>query len=142
MHTLHYILLFVVVVLLYQVTASDADLDANGQILYSLNNDTDFVIDNVTGVINSRRPFDYEREQSFTLEILAFDNVTEPLSDSAALVISITDINDNTPFFEDFPSNVSYAENIVVGTSIANISADDLDSNVNSEVIYNHKKYD
>ncbi len=116
-----------------QIFASDADLDARGQILFALNNDTDFSIDSINGEINSRRPFDYEKEQSFTLEIIALDNVTNPLSDTATLIISIADINDNTPFFEDFPFNVSYPENTMVGTLIANITADDLDSGVNSE---------
>lgn len=119
---------------LYQVSATDADLGASGQVLFSLNNDTDFVIDEATGEISSRRAFDYETEQSFTLEIFAFDNVTNPLLDSAMLVISIIDANDNAPILEELPLNVSFPENTPVGTYIANITATDLDSSVNSEV--------
>ena len=117
-----------------QISASDADLGTNSQILFSLSNDTDFEIDERTGRIQSRRPFDYENERVFNLEIIAEDNTSYPLSDRATLTISISDINDNTPFFINFPSNVSYAEDLTVGSIIANISANDVDSGINREV--------
>lgn len=99
-----------------------------------LSNTTNFVIDPVTGEISSLRAFDFEEEQSFLLDIIAYDNVTDPLTDTAQLLIIITDINDNFPFFVDFPFNISYPEDITPGTLIANITAFDVDSTVNAEV--------
>lgn len=118
-----------------QIQATDVDLESNGEMYFFLTNTTDFDIDVQTGVVRSLREFDYESEQSFDLEVVVRDNTTMPLNDTAQLTIFIADINDNNPFFVDFPTNVSYPEDIPIGYSIANITADDLDSGINREVM-------
>lgn len=127
------------------MSATDADLEENGEVMFRLSNTTNFVIDPVTGVVSSLRAFDFEVEQSLSLEIIAYDNVSSPLTDSALLTIYITDINDNTPFFEDFPVNVSFPEDTGLGTLIASIIAQDNDSMVNAEVsvlvYFHHSMY-
>lgn len=92
----------------------------------------------ISGEVRSVRAFDYEVEQSFVLEITVVDNATtNPLTDTAQLIISISDINDNSPFFVDFPSNVSYSEATPVGASIVNITASDMDATTNAQVRIN-----
>lgn len=110
-------------------------MGSNGQVFFFLDNTTDFEIDVSTGIVRSLRVFDYETEQSFVLEVLAVNTATEPaLSDTAQLTIFIADVNDNPPFFINFPTNVSFAEDLTLGSSIANITADDQDSGINREV--------
>lgn len=107
----------------------------NSQVFFFLSNTTDFEIDVTTGTVRSLRVFDYEVEQSFVLEVVAVNNATEPaLNDTAQLTIFIADINDNNPFFIDFPANVTFPEDLMLGSPIANITADDLDSGINREV--------
>lgn len=91
----------------------------------------------ITGIVRSRRIFDYETEadREIILDVIVTDNGSYPLSDTAQIVISITDINDNSPFFINFPANVSYPEDLLVGSSVANITADDYDSGFNAEVM-------
>lgn len=110
-------------------------MDRNSEVYFFLANTTDFDIDVITGVVRSLRVFDYEVQQSFDLEVVVMDNTTDPFNDTAQLTIYIEDINDNAPFFIDFPSNVTYAEDIEVGSSIANITAGDRDSGINQEVM-------
>lgn len=117
-----------------QISASDLDLAENGQVFFYLDNSTDFEINVTSGVLQSLRAFDYEAEQSFILRITAMDNTSIPLSDSVPLTIFISDINDNFPFFVDFPFNGSFSEATPLGSPIASIDADDIDSGVNSEV--------
>jgi hypothetical protein len=122
-----------------QIQATDSDLDgsANSEVFFFLTNNTDFDIDVNSAAVRSLREFDYEMEQSFDLVVVAMDNTTNPLDDTAQLTIYITDINDNAPYFIDFPFNVSYPENLGIGSLITTIRADDLDSGINQEVIYN-----
>ena len=117
-----------------QVSATDSDLGENGRIFYYLSNDTYFSIDRESGVVRSLVTFDFEMEQYFVLEILAIDNGTYPRNDTAVLRIDISDINDNTPFFQNFTSDVSFPENTTLNSLIADINASDLDSTNNAQV--------
>lgn len=115
--------------------ATDADIGSNGEVQFLLMNDANFSINLITAEVQSLREFDFEMEQTFVLEVIAFDNVTvDPLMDTAQLIITITDENDNTPYFVNIPSNLSYPEDTPIGTTIATITADDLDSTSNAEV--------
>ena len=87
-----------------------------------------------SGVIQSRRTFDFEVERSFVLEIISMDNATNSLYSSSLLIVNISDINDNTPFFINFPPDVSIPENFTVGYFIAEAKANDLDSGNNALV--------
>ena len=118
-----------------QISASDEDIDDNGQVLYMIENNMDFEIDMLTADVRALRVFDFEQVQSFVLSIVASDNSTSsPLFDEAQLIVNITDINDNTPFFVDFPANISLSEDISVGDMITVIGAEDNDSTTNAQV--------
>lgn len=118
----------------FQISASDADIGENSRISYFLSNDTDFAINMTTGTLRSRRSFDFEQEMSFDLEIIAVDNGNFSRMDTAQLIINITDINDNAPFFLNLPNSLDFPENISVGTPIMNVMADDFDSGNNAMV--------
>lgn len=104
-------------------------------------NSTSFEIDPVTAQVQSLRSFDYEMEPSFVIELVAMDNATTPLTDTALLTIYISDQNDNDPFFVNLPSSVNYSESTAVGSFIADVEARDLDSGVNSEVMLYRATY-
>ncbi|PIK51025.1 putative cadherin-23, partial [Apostichopus japonicus] len=118
------------------------DLDAsppNNVITYSIDsgNDQDkFRIDNVTGDIYFAAPVDYEMDQAFTLIILAEDNGTPSLSDSATVTVNIVDINDNDPEFQQTFYSFDIGEDAVNGAIVGQVKATDKDSSYNGEVDY------
>lgn len=118
-----------------QIAATDDDTGVNGEVQYMLLNDTDFAIDPLTAEVESLRSFDFEMEKSFVLTVVAYDNATmNSMADMAPLIINISDINDNSPFFVAIPSNLSFPENIQVGDFIANVTAIDFDATSNAQV--------
>ncbi|OCT87870.1 hypothetical protein XELAEV_18021573mg [Xenopus laevis] len=89
----------------FQVQASDPDLDDNAKITYSIvNTNTDnfpvssyISINSMTGVLYAQRPFDYEQLREFNIQIAAKDNGSPPLNSTTTVTVCITDLNDNSP---------------------------------------------
>lgn len=82
-----------------QVVAMDGDVSpANTQnIQYSLLNFQDrFVIDSVTGVIQSVVTFDAEEQQVYVLNVSASDSGIPPLVSYTTVTLTLIDTNDNT----------------------------------------------
>ena len=123
-----------------QVRATDRDVGINQELIFSLVNTSDFMIDPETREITTLRSFDYEQVQSFEVTILVRDNATDYRMSTSILRVDITDINDNTPYFVNFPVGqvVMVEENTTVGTLIQDIDAVDTDSSSNAQVIHYH----
>lgn len=115
-----------------QVTASDPDKDADQEALrYSLHGqgaETEFIIDEVTGKIYAQRTLDREERAVWRFVVLATDEGGEGLTGFTDVIINVWDINDNAPVFTCAPScHGSVAENSIVGTSVMEMTATDLD---------------
>ena len=102
-------------------TGNDTDLD--GQALtYSItggNTDGIFSIDAGTGAItvSNNTNLDYETTQQYVLTVEATDGTT---TDTAALTIDVTNVNDNAPLINDVTTSV--AEDAVNATAVANLN--------------------
>ncbi|XP_041442040.1 protocadherin gamma-B1 isoform X15 [Xenopus laevis] len=89
----------------FQVQASDPDLDNNAKITYLIvDTNTDHFpvlsyisINSMTGVLYAQRPFDYEQLREFTIRVAAKDNGSPPLNSTTTVTICIIDLNDNSP---------------------------------------------
>ena len=82
------------------VQALDTDLGLNGTLQYRLGStDTPFTVDTVSGALLVSGTLDRERQQLYTLNVLAYDLGSPSLSSSATVIIAIQDINDNPPSF-------------------------------------------
>ena len=82
-----------------QVQAMDGDSSAANRqnIHYALNNLQDrFVIDNLTGVIQSVVTFDAEEQQVYVLNVSASDSGNPPLVTYTTVTLTLIDTNDNT----------------------------------------------
>lgn len=115
-----------------QVTASDPDKDADQEALrYSLHGqgaESEFIIDEVTGKIYAQRTLDREERSVWRFVVLATDEGGEGLTGFTDVIINVWDINDNAPVFACAPScHGDVAENSVVGTSVMEMTATDLD---------------
>ncbi|XP_046581094.1 protocadherin Fat 4-like [Haliotis rubra] len=125
-----------------QVVATDADTGTNGQVDYSITSgdgQTTFAIDPATGDITTTAALDYETKTTYNLVIQAIDRGT-PTANSATtlVVITLNDLNDNTPIFTPSNFTVDLDENVAIGTSVATMAASDADSIANSNGIFTY----
>ncbi|XP_017287650.1 protocadherin Fat 3a isoform X2 [Kryptolebias marmoratus] len=117
-----------------KLVAEDADSHLNGAILYAIvsgDQNSQFFIDPIIGVIKVNKPLDRETVPSYSLAIRALDTGTPPMSSTTLVNIEISDINDNPPTFT--PTNLAAViqENKPIGTSILQLSVIDQDSSRN-----------
>jgi len=108
-------------------TISAADQDANTTLTYSItagNGDGKFAINSSTGAITTAAALDYEDETQYTLVVAVSDG---SLSTTTNQVINITNVNE-APTLASM-SNVSLAESVSSGTSVATASGSDVDAN-------------
>lgn len=114
-----------------QVSASDKDLGDNQKIHYEIMNQDKISINPVTGVISASPFFDREMTPIVTFTVLAIDSGEIPLTGTATVTLTIEDVNDNKPTFDQGPFEFQIQENLKTGTIVAQLSARDLDSGSN-----------
>ncbi|KAJ8985392.1 hypothetical protein NQ317_007550 [Molorchus minor] len=106
-----------------QVVANDKDEGNNSAVTYSLLETPDtnsgwFQIDPRSGLVTTRAHVDCETDPVPQLTVIATDNGFPPLSSSATVLVTIHDVNDNEPIFDQSFYNVSVAENEAEGRCI------------------------
>ncbi|XP_061209972.1 protocadherin alpha-1-like isoform X2 [Neopsephotus bourkii] len=123
--------------------ASDADVGANAQLSYSLSPNEHFSLDHYGNNEQSSsltlvltKPLDRETMPIHHLVLTATDGGRPPLTGTVKLVISVLDVNDNAPQFNQSVYKVKVLEGSEIGTQLITLNATDLDEGVNSEVIY------
>ena len=119
---------FVVVV----INATDADGDA---LTYELIGPAgNFTINSTTGVITTLRNFDFEMgDSSFMIMVKVSDS---SLEDTAPVVVTINNINDNDPLFDPNVYNLTISENMPVGSIVVTVMATDIDQVDVNDVMY------
>ncbi|XP_076149286.1 protocadherin-23 [Alosa pseudoharengus] len=116
--------------LVHHVIARDTDEGRNGQVTYSLlsgNEEGLFALEN-TGLLHLTSPLDYESRSAHTLTILASDGGHPSLSSTQALTVSVGDVNDQAPQFQQSVYNASVSENREPGEHVITVTASDGDS--------------
>ncbi|NXC38632.1 PCD23 protein, partial [Penelope pileata] len=122
--------------------ASDEDDGPNGEVMYSLIDDTfgAFAIDSVTGSIVTTKVLDRETKSHYTFRAVASDCSIHFLRSATATLCGVTvliqDVNDNLPIFEQSSYKASVWEGQTPTTDIIQIFATDLDSGLNGETEY------
>ena len=101
----------------------------------------DFVVVTQSGVVQSRRQFDYEYDETViefqvtcTLNLPHENGVT--LNASASVVVNVLDENDNVPQFTNFPVNLAHRENVTQEEPLTQIMASDADSGTNADLVF------
>ncbi|XP_034453487.1 protocadherin alpha-2-like isoform X19 [Hippoglossus hippoglossus] len=126
--------------LVVQVNATDSDASANSEIVYSFGKEVDsnvqklFTIDAETGEIKVIGVIDFEVKKSYEIDIQASDKGPVPLSTDKTVIIKVVDLNDNPPQIEVTSFSKSVPEDCRIGTTVALISVNDLDSGLNGKV--------
>ncbi|KAJ8317251.1 hypothetical protein KUTeg_005155 [Tegillarca granosa] len=103
-----------------QVSATDGDTEPAGALQYSIvagDTNGDFGIDAVSGIIYTAKTIDYESHTSYPLTVQATDAASSPLSSSAVVTVTITNVNDNPPICTPNYGIVSLVETSTAGTT-------------------------
>ncbi|XP_015229895.1 PREDICTED: protocadherin-18 isoform X2 [Cyprinodon variegatus] len=133
---------------LTSVMATDPDLDTNGQVSYSILENTIggspistyVTIDPSNGNIYALRSFDREDVSRITFVVQAKDAGKPPLTSNATIVLNILDENDNTPVIVvpqlgNFTADIRASKFTEAGHLVTVVRAIDHDTGVNAELI-------
>ncbi|NXM32903.1 PCD23 protein, partial [Oxyruncus cristatus] len=120
--------------------ASDEDDGLNGEVMYSLIDDTfgAFAIDSVTGSIVTTEALDRETKSQYTFRVVASDCSTHlPRSTTVSIVVHIEDVNDNDPIFLQNPIRAFVPAETPVNEVVATVRAEDVDLGSNGAIVFN-----
>uniref|UniRef100_A0A3Q3KZU1 Si:ch73-379j16.2 n=1 Tax=Labrus bergylta TaxID=56723 RepID=A0A3Q3KZU1_9LABR len=118
----------------------DKDSGVNGKNILHISNDVPFELkpsykENIYSIA-TKDVLDREQVSHYDIIIKATDCGDPPLSSFKTLSIQISDVNDNSPHFEQNPLQFYLVENNVAGASIFSVSATDNDINDNAAISY------
>ncbi|XP_062856682.1 protocadherin Fat 2 [Trichomycterus rosablanca] len=127
----------------YEIGTVKADSDM--PLIYSLvdgntvegNSDQVFALDKESGSLVVQKNIDYEKTKWYQIDVIAQGNHNG--TDVASLVsvtVQVQDVNDNQPMFDADPYQAILAENLPAGTTVIQVTANDLDRDANGEVTY------
>nr|ABV59345.1 protocadherin mu6 [Callorhinchus milii] len=84
---------------------------------------------------------DREKQRVHHLLLTAVDGGNPERSGSAQVVITVLDVNDNVPAFDNSVYRVSVAENVVENSLVIDLNATDLDEGSNADIIYSFSSH-
>nr|XP_023681982.1 protocadherin Fat 4-like isoform X2 [Paramormyrops kingsleyae] len=121
-----------------EVLAIDADLGVYGEVEYSIvigNVDGDFTINTNTGIIQTLRSLDREKNSGYKLTIQAVDKDNTLNTGTAIVYVTVLDKNDHAPrFLQIFHTEVS--EDAPIGSTVIQITSTDEDIGENAVISY------
>uniref|UniRef100_A0A8C9WMA7 Protocadherin-16 n=1 Tax=Scleropages formosus TaxID=113540 RepID=A0A8C9WMA7_SCLFO len=124
---------------LFTLRATDQDFGVSGEVEYRIiagDPDGDFHLDSRSGVLATSRPLDQESRSKYMLTVVAQDHGSPSLSGTATVEVTILDVNDNSPKFEQSSYTVEIPEDASVGSLVLEVTATDEDQGSNSKVLY------
>ncbi|XP_061786133.1 protocadherin beta-15-like [Nerophis lumbriciformis] len=121
------------------INVQDRDSEKNGQVRCSLQQNVPFKlvpsIKNYYSLVTVGQ-LDRELVSDYNITISATDEGSPPLSSSKSLLLSVADINDNPPVFEEQSYSAYVSENNKAGSTLCSVKARDPDWRQNGTVIY------
>ncbi|XP_077387694.1 protocadherin gamma-A4-like isoform X23 [Festucalex cinctus] len=121
------------------INVQDRDSEKNGQVHCSIQQNVPFKlvpsIKNYYSLVTTG-PLDRERVSDYNITISATDEGSPPLSSFKNVHLSVGDINDNPPVFEEQSYSAYVSENNKAGSTLCSVSAQDPDWRQNGTVIY------
>ncbi|XP_049897656.1 protocadherin gamma-A11-like [Epinephelus moara] len=124
-------------------SAYDPDAGINTLQNYILSPNANFVLkqhSNADGiklaVMILQKPLDRELNPHLSLKLIAVDGGTPQRSGTVDIKITVIDVNDNRPVFNQSLYTATVTENAPVGTYISTVNASDADSGSNGLVTY------
>uniref|UniRef100_A0A2K6KUX5 Protocadherin-16 n=1 Tax=Rhinopithecus bieti TaxID=61621 RepID=A0A2K6KUX5_RHIBE len=120
------------------VVARDPDLGEAARVSYRLasGGDGHFRLHSSTGALSVVQPLDREQRAEHVLTVVASDHGSPPRSATQVLTVSVADVNDEAPTFQQQEYSVLLRENSPPGTSLLTLRATDPDLGANGQVTY------
>uniref|UniRef100_A0A3Q4B2Q1 Cadherin domain-containing protein n=1 Tax=Mola mola TaxID=94237 RepID=A0A3Q4B2Q1_MOLML len=122
--------------------AQDRDSGCNGELHYHLkHSDGVFSLnveeDGAVIMLVVQTALDRETRDLYQMALVATDRGSDPLSATATLIVTVTDVDDNCPSFSsDSPPNVTIPGDSPKNMLVAQVRATDPDSGPNAAIIY------
>ncbi|XP_045855281.1 protocadherin alpha-13 isoform X4 [Meles meles] len=127
--------------------ASDADIGVNSALTYRVDPNEYFALDTQNNREQTsslslvlRKSLDREQIQEHSLVLTATDGGKPELTGTVQLLITILDVNDNAPEFDQYIYKVTVLENAFNGTLVIKLNATDLDDGTNGDIIYSFRR--
>ncbi|XP_068181911.1 protocadherin gamma-A11-like isoform X17 [Antennarius striatus] len=121
------------------INVQDRDSEKNRQVRCSIQQNVPFKlvpsIKNYYSLVTTGQ-LDREVVSDYNITITATDEGSPPLSSSTSLHLSVADINDNPPVFEEQSYSAYVSENNKAGSTLCSVTARDPDWRQNGTVIY------
>uniref|UniRef100_A0A4W6G0D9 Cadherin domain-containing protein n=1 Tax=Lates calcarifer TaxID=8187 RepID=A0A4W6G0D9_LATCA len=121
------------------INVQDRDSENNRQVRCSIQQNVPFKlvpsVKNYYSVVTTGQ-LDRELVSDYNITITATDEGSPPLSSSKTVQLSVADINDNPPVFEEQSYSAYVTENNKPGSTLCSVSARDPDWRQNGTVIY------
>ena len=115
---------------LLQVVAEDLDSGTNSDVFYQIDTSvTEFQIDMESGNITVNADLDRRHQSFYSFNVTATDRGNPPLSNTTTVEVTVTEINDNQPYFDPpLPPAIMIPEDTPPGYILLNITARDNDT--------------
>ncbi|XP_054647591.1 protocadherin alpha-11-like isoform X23 [Dunckerocampus dactyliophorus] len=122
------------------ISVMDKDSGINGKIISQITNDVPFELkpsykENTYSVV-TKSFLDREEVSHYDITIKATDCGEPPLSSFRTFDIEVSDVNDNSPHFDERQLNFYLLENNIAGASVFSLRATDKDANENAVISY------
>ncbi|XP_036846226.1 protocadherin beta-16 isoform X35 [Oncorhynchus mykiss] len=121
------------------INVQDKDSEGNRQVHVSIQQNVPFKLNpsikNYYSLVTTVE-LDREMISDYNITITATDQGTPPLSSSKTIHLSVSDVNDNPPMFEEQSYNAYVTENNTPGSSMCSVTARDPDWRQNGTVVY------
>jgi methionine-rich copper-binding protein CopC len=109
-----------------KVFATDADMGANGEVIFSIRNVTAFTI-TPDGNITVSGSIDYEIQCNYEFEVQAVDQGSPQKTSSAQVMVEVINVNEFDPEFQPDSYSVEVSESLSHGASVIQVFATDND---------------
>ncbi|XP_040830125.1 protocadherin alpha-1-like [Ochotona curzoniae] len=123
--------------------ASDADIGTNALLRYTLSSSDYFSLDVQANdelgqslSLELKKSLDREETPELHLLLTATDGGKPEMTGTVQLLITVLDVNDNAPRFEQAVYKVRLLETAAPGTLVATVNASDADEGINGEVVF------
>uniref|UniRef100_A0A8C4YF76 Cadherin domain-containing protein n=1 Tax=Gopherus evgoodei TaxID=1825980 RepID=A0A8C4YF76_9SAUR len=123
--------------------AFDADIGTNSLLTYKLSASEHFTLDVTTNddqiksaELELKKSLDREETPIYRLLLTATDGGKPELSGTVQLVITVLDVNDNAPVFNQSVYKVQMLEGSANGTLVIKVNARDLDEGIYKDITY------
>ncbi|XP_076446003.1 cadherin-related tumor suppressor-like [Babylonia areolata] len=121
-----------------RVEANDyLDFGLNADVTYSVsggNGSSFFEVNPYSGVVSVRRGLTGQQGADLVVVVTATDRGDPPLSSSATLVLTVTDVNSYAPQFRNAVFTKSLHEDVHLGYTVDTLRASDRDTGLNGQV--------